>query len=180
MEACSYCYFKGKQTNGNTYCKLWKEMATWTECSSFTPEFVLCDVCHQRPAEYIAYLNDRKEGFLCIKCEEEVRYDPIYVPFKLSESPNTKIHEVYCIRRSKKGDKNMRDEINESVESLSEKEKKAYDCLLTFRNGVLIRSLDAQQRGCLGTLVKKKLGTISNVILNYRSLKVFKLVEGAT
>ena len=179
MEICKSCYFKGTQTKDTLYCRLWKEMVTWTECSSYMPTYILCDVCGKHVAKFTAYLNDKKEGFICVICEKAVRYNPIYVPFEISDLPESKIHEIYCIRHGIEDDEDMEDTIEEVVNTLSEKEKKTYDTLLTYKGGVLLRSLSSQQKGCLGTLMKKKLGAISNVIVNYRSFKMFKLREDA-
>lgn len=175
MGMCENCYFKGHESADKIYCKLSSSMVTFqTECSYFMPSNLLCPICKTNPVNWLVFLDSGEEDFICDLCESEVRYNIQYVALKMSEVPLGKIREVYVKKEKRKMNKRL---LQGRIDSLSEKERKAYEIIAAFKGGILIKSLNKQDRGCLGNIVRKDLCKILSVTLNYRSFKLVKLNE---
>ena len=178
MASCENCFFV-ETVNNQFHCKLWSDTVYVTECGSFMPANLLCAVCRKRPIDWAVFLESGGEGFICDECERKLKYNTDYSALKVSELPLWRIHEIYINSLNENENVKTMNDVTRSkiVDTLSEKERHVYNMIRTFKGGVLIRSLDSHDRGCLGTLISNKLGEISSVIVNYRQMKMFKLTE---
>jgi len=173
---CENCFFAEKEGNNLIHCTLWDYYrgGTIENCSDFMSKDLKCYKCNKKKAEWMVHFKDGTTGFICDKCRKKKEYNDRFPIFRMSEVEPKELYATY-IRNLKDNNKTTDQDRKERIDSLSDKEKQVYSIMQAFNGGVLIRSLNKVERGCLGALVSKHLGEITSVILNYKRLKMFKL-----
>lgn len=172
MNECKKCRFRGVDTEDLVWCNYldgYANSRVKLRCKFFIPEGILCSC--GKDAIWVANMDQDTERFTCDDC-----LDGVKVPYSvvLIESIiATKFLPIY--RRITKTNK---DYFNMVKTHLTKKEIDAYSFIIELGGAVLVRSLSDVERGCLGKLMKYKLGEMCSINQHNREFKVFKLYKG--
>jgi len=167
---CKKCYFANIKDN-QVYCELWQQtVLNISQCNSYVPTNIKCDVCGKENAKYLAWLEDGADGFICEQCEKQIKYNIRFAPLLINEVPLARIARVYKARHDKE---KIKKEYKEALNKLSQKERDIFGTLCMYKGGVLVRSLDNSEKGALGKFLLLKLGRMDTIDITAKTFKVF-------
>lgn len=175
MNECKKCRFRGIDV-GDTDDMVWCNYLEGhinkrikLNCKFFIPEKILCS-CGKN-AIWIFNLDQTNEKFTCDDCLDKTKFP--YSVILIESIIAQRFLTIY--RRVTKTNK---DYLNMVKKHLTTKEQDTYSFIIELGGAVLVRSLSDVEKGCLGKLMKYKLGEMCSINQSNREFKVFKLYKG--